>query len=182
MTLPKLEESQIKQIAVWVADYIDSQRRAYSPKTSNLDANQRTAMQSFFPASVVDSTKLVVLSGQRVSNPPFYPKLKEMGFDLADVPDFSQMTAITFIDTVVSHEPFSDGLLFHELVHAVQYEKLGLNDFADKYVRGFLTSGSYMGIPLEKNAYELEGRFEANPTETFSVEHEVEDWVDFELF
>ena len=182
MTLPKLEESQTTQIAAWVAEYIDAQRQGFSPGASNLDTKQKAVMQPFFPASVLDSTKLVVLSGQHVSNPPFYPKLKEMGFDLAAVPDFSQMGAITFVDTVVSHEPFSDGLLFHELVHVVQYEKLGLNHFADKYVRGFLTGGSYEAIPLEKNAYQLGARFEAKPTEAFSAEDEVEEWIDFGLF
>jgi len=63
------------------------------------------------------------------------------------------------VDTVVSHEPFNDRLLFHELVHVVQYEKLGLEGFAAKYVRGFLNGGSYEGIPLEMNAYELDARF-----------------------
>lgn len=47
---------------------------------------------------------------------------------------------------------FCSGLLmqvFHELVHVIQYEKLGLVQFANKYVRGFLNGGSYDGIPLE---------------------------------
>jgi hypothetical protein len=64
----------------------------------------------------------------------------------------------------------------------VQYQKLGLPEFAAKYVKGFLTGGSYDGIPLEMNAYELDARFAAAPADAFSVEDEVQDWIDFGLF
>jgi hypothetical protein len=84
------------------------------------------------------------------------------------------MTAITFCDVVVSHAPFSNGLLFHELVHVEQYRQLGISRFSELYVRGFLNGGSYEAIPLEVNAYALQGRFEANPAQGFSVAEEVE--------
>jgi hypothetical protein len=50
------------------------------------------------------------------------------------------------MDTVVSHEAFKDRLLFHGLVDVVQYEKLALAGFAAKYVKGFLSGGSYEAI------------------------------------
>jgi len=112
-------------------------------------------MQPFFPACTLDSAKVLVLNSERVGNPPFYGALVQMGFEPAALPNFSLMAAITFADTIVSHEPFTDRLLFHELVHVVQYQKLGLPEFAAKYVRGFLNGGSYEAIPLEVNAYEL---------------------------
>jgi hypothetical protein len=101
---------------------------------------------------------------------------------LATLPNFSLMAAITFVDTVVSHETFTERLLFHELVHFVQYEKLGLAEFASKYVRGFLSGGSYDGIPLEMNAYELDARFAGVHTKAFSVSDEVQMWVRAERF
>jgi hypothetical protein len=101
-----------------------------------------------------------------------------MGFEAAALPDFAHMAAITFIDTVVSHEGFTDRLLFHELVHVVQYEKLGLVEFAARYVRGFLSGGSYEAIPLERNASELDARFAAMPAKPFSVDKEVQAWID----
>jgi hypothetical protein len=125
--------------------------------------------------------RIVVLTGERVGNPPFYRALVQMGFEAAALPNFSLMAAITFVDTVVSHESFTDRLLFHELAHVVQYEKLGLERFANKYVRGFLSGGSY-GVPLEINAYELDARFAGAPTKAFSVSDEVEMWVRAERF
>ena len=73
---------------------------------------------------------------------------------ISDLPDFSSVEAVTFESVVVSHVPFSDGLLFHELVHVEQYRQLGVSRFAELYVRGFLFNGGYDGIPLERNAYE----------------------------
>lgn len=88
------------------------------------------------------------------------------------------MAAITFVHIVVSYAPFTDRLLFHELVHVVQYERLGLPEFVAKYVGGFLSGGSYEAIPLEMNAYELEARFATAPARSFSVVDKVQKWID----
>jgi hypothetical protein len=112
-----------------------------------------------------------VLQGERVANPDFYPMLRSLGFN--NLPDQSTMAAITFSDVVVSHAPFTDGLLFHELVHVEQYRRLGISRFSELYVCGFLNGGSYEAIPLEVNAYTLGGRFEQNPANRFSVVDEV---------
>jgi hypothetical protein len=132
-------------------------------------------MAGFFSPQLLESTRVLVLQGERVANPDFYPMLKGMGFK--NLPDQSRMGAITFCDVVVSHEPFYDGLLFHELVHVQQYRQLGIPRFSELYVRGFLNGGSYEAIPLEVNAYTLEGRFEQNPARQFSVEDEVRRWA-----
>ena len=80
------------------------------------------------------------------------------------------------MDTVVSHGPFTDELLFHELVHVEQYRQLGISNFSALYVRGFLVGGGYEGIPLERNAYILGARFEKDSTRRFSVADEVAEW------
>jgi hypothetical protein len=55
--------------------------------------------------------------------------LKSLG--LKNLPDQATMAAITFSDLVVSHESFSHGLLFHELVHVEQYRQLGIPRFSE---------------------------------------------------
>lgn len=176
--MPTLSESEITWVIRQVVEYIERQRETYRGRAVPLKASQRAAMQRFFPASILNAVRVTVLTGERVGNPPFYGKLVQMGFEPAALPNFALMAAITFVDTVVSHEPFTDRLLFHELVHVVQYEKLGFGVFADKYVRGFLSGGFYDDIPLEMNAYELDGRFAVAPTKDFSVVDEVQGWVD----
>ena len=102
------------------------------------------AMAGFFSPQLLDSARLIVLERERVSNPEFYPMLKGLGF--TNLPDQSGMRAITFSDVVVSHESFSDGLLFHELVHVEQHGQTGISHFSDLYVRGFLSGGSPSGV------------------------------------
>ena len=182
MPIPKLGDEQAESVIQRVATYIDGQRQTYRGKAAALSQNQRTVMQLFFPASTLDSARVVVLAGERVSNPPFYGELLKMGFESGSLPNFADMAAITYVDTAVSHEPFTDRLLFHELVHVVQYEKLGLAEFAAKYVKGFLSGGSYEAIPLEMNAYELDARFATTPTKPFSVADEVQSWIDRRRF
>jgi hypothetical protein len=152
--VPRLSEEQTAWIIQQVAKYIEQQREAYKRKAAPLDSHQNSAMRPFFPASALDSARVLVLGGERVSNPPFYPELQRMGFDPAALPNFAFMAAITFVDT------------------------LGLQGFASKYVRGFLSGGSYEAIPLEINAYDLDARFVAAPTKAFSVRDEVQAWID----
>src|SRR5436853_6776478 len=61
-------------------------------------------------------------------------------------------TILTFVDTVASHEAFTDRLLLRELVHVVQYDTLGLKEFAAQYVPAFLSGGFYEAIALGMNA------------------------------
>lgn len=182
MPLPTLGSLQVESVMRQVAEYISFQHKTYRHRAMPLDRNQKEVMEPFFPASTLDSARVLVLSSERVCNPSFYGELLHIGFDPAILPDFTDMAAITFVDTVVSHVSFTDRLLFHELVHVVQYQKLGLEGFAVKYVSGFLGGGSYDAIPLEMNAHELDSRFAAAPTRAFSVADEVQAWIDASKF
>lgn len=173
-TVPQLTPEQIAQVSGLVAQYITAHREKYAPRAVPLSDQQRAHFEPFFAREVLNGVRVLVLRGERVPNPEFYPMLRGLGFK--NLPDQSAMGAITLCDVVVSHEPFSDGLLFHELVHVEQYRQLGIPRFSERYVRGFLNGGSYEAIPLEVNAYTLGGRFEANPRQLFSVEDEVRQW------
>ncbi len=175
MRTPTLTPEQIVQISGLVARYIAGQRERYAPRAVPLSGQQRAAMGGFFSPEHLAGTRSLVLGDRRVANPDFYPMLRDLG--LSNLPDFSLMSAITFCDVVVSHGPFGDGLLFHELVHVEQYRQLGIPRFAELYVRGFLAGSSYDSIPLEANAYILGGRYEGNPAQHFSVADEVRRWI-----
>lgn len=175
MVTPRLTAEQIAQISALVARYITEQRDRYAPRAVALSAEQRTPVNRYFSQTLLTNARLLVLQGERVANPEFYPMLRGLGFN--NLPDQSAMAAITFSDTVVAHSPLSDRLLFHELVHVEQYRRLGIPRFAELYVRGFLAGGSYDTIPLEVNAYTLDGRFQEQPDQRFSVEDEVRAWV-----
>jgi hypothetical protein len=174
MSSPQLTPDQIAEVSSLVAAYIIAQREEALPLAVPLSPAQRASLDGFFLPQVLD-TRMLVLTERRVVNPPFYVPLRRMGF--TNLPNFTTMAAVTFCDVVVSHQPFSDGLLFHELVHVEQYRQLGVQRFAELYVRGFLSGGGYHGIPLEINAYDLGGKFERSPHTRFSVADEVGDWI-----
>jgi len=178
MDLKNLSPAMIDQLARMVEDYISSSRKKYAAQALPLTEAQRAAMSPFFSSGVLDSARLCVLRGTRVPNPSMYSMAKMMGIN--NLPDFSDMAAITFVDVIVSHGEFTGALLFHELVHVAQYAQMGLKKFAARYVNGFIQGGSYEEIPLEKNAYLLESRFSQNAAAAFSVDDEVRQWRETE--
>jgi hypothetical protein len=176
MDLKNRPPAMVSQLALMVEDYIGSSRKKYAPQTMPLTDTQRTAMQPFFSPAVLDSARLCVLHGTRVQNPSMYAMAKMMG--IRNLPDFADMVAITFVDVIVSHQEFTDALLFHELVHVTQYAQMGLKEFAERFVNGFIQGGSYEEVLLEKMAHALESRF--NPGRPFSVDDEVRKWREAE--
>jgi hypothetical protein len=175
MAVRQLNEKGITGLSVFLTHYIANQREKYSPRATRLSRLQKIAMQGFYSPQILDQARLLVLKGERIENPKFYAALWHMGF--RNLPDQSMMAAITFCDVVVSHDAFSDGLLFHELVHVEQYRQLGIRRFAELYVRGFLTGGGYDAIPLEICAYAVGERYQRDPACRFSVADEVQRWI-----
>jgi hypothetical protein len=175
MSMPKLSSEQISQVSELVAEYISSQRNQFRERAAHLSAPQKSVLTGFFRADLLETTRILVLKNERIGNPDFYSMLQGLGF--SNLPDFAFMAAVTFSDVVVSHEPFSDGLLFHEFVHVEQYRQLAIPAFAALYVRGFLVGGGYHGIPLEINAYDLGARFQSAPHAPFPVESNVSSWI-----
>ena len=107
------------------------------------------------PSDLLARAKVVVVNGKV----PF-PPLSSMG-----LPEFSQMenmqmAGITYKDTFfVSHLYQTESLHFHELVHVVQWERLGVDNFLLAYGAGLMQFG-YRDSPLEKMAYSLQDRFD----------------------
>jgi hypothetical protein len=73
-------------------DQIASQHERYGPRTIALSAQQRVAVGGFFSPQILDGTRLLVLEGERVANPEFYPMLRSMGFN--NLPDQSTATTL----------------------------------------------------------------------------------------
>jgi hypothetical protein len=82
-----------------------------------------------------------------------------------------QMAGITYKNTFfVSHLHQTESLHFHELVHVVQWETIGANDFLLAYGAGLMRFG-YRDSPLEAMAYSLQAAFDrgALPPNTIEV-------------
>jgi hypothetical protein len=90
----------------------------------------------------------------------------------------THMASVTFEDVVVFNEPLTPRLLFHALVHAVQFQLLGLPRYTELFVRAFVATRWRFNVPLEAHAFELESRFVTDCRQAFAVEDEVRLWID----
>lgn len=119
---------------------------------------------------------VLIVRVPRIENPAFYGTLLTSRFPR--LLDFRKASGITFIDTILLSEKHTDvkpdlPLLFHEIVHVVQYRLLGVSEFTRRYVSGWARNGyRYEAIPLEEQASSLTTRF-AEGNEKFSAELEV---------
>jgi hypothetical protein len=111
-----------------------------------------------YPPVLLLKAKVVVVPGKVP-----YPPISSMG-----LPEFQQMEAmpfsgITYKDTFFVKEELahSESLFFHELVHVVQWEQLGVNKFLLAYGVGLMQYG-YKDSPLEQMAYALQEGFDRN--------------------
>jgi len=163
----------------WLAEqavaWVTSLRTVHRPHSQILPPAQRGRLEPFFDVMTLDRARFRVVP--IIENPPFLTQAQELGIPPAI--DFTQMSGLTLDDTVLlsEHRPVDNflALLFHELVHIVQYEILGVNEFLRQYVVGFAEGGfDYNAIPLERQAYELQRRFEILPPGmTFSVREDI---------
>ena len=123
---------------------------------------------------MLDSVRAIILKGARIPPPPFYAEA--IALSSGNSPDFVHLASVTYLDVIVFHDEITLRTLFHGLVHVAQMAFLGLDRYTEHYVRGFVKSRSWIAIPLEAQAYQLDTRFAMSPSVSFSVEDEVRAW------
>ncbi len=171
----ELSPEQLEKFIGLLVNYIEEQRKHYRPAAAPLPPSQRTGLAKFFPAAIMD-TRVLKLEGERVPNPEFLSVLKIMG--IGPLLDPSSLPAVTFVDVIVFQVPYTPEMLFHELVHAEQFRQLGTQKFMQHYVKGFLASGRFEDILLERHGFELARRYAQQPQEAFSVAAAVQAWIE----
>ena len=172
----ELSEERVVQMVSEVAAYLRRERDFYFRASEPLASGWRAAVQAHFSGTLLDSVRTIILKGARIPPPPFYSEAT--AFSSGSFPDFVHLASITYMDIIVFHDEITLRTLFHGLVHATQMAFLGLDRYTDFYVRGFVKSRSWIAIPLEAQAYQLDTRFAMSPSATFSVEDEVKSWAE----
>jgi hypothetical protein len=139
--------------------WILRQRALHRPEARPLGRGERRGMAPFFPEATLDRAR-VVRTGS-LARPRMDQEIAALCLE------FARMRGITYADTVVVVDRAAAArlplpLLFHELVHVVQYRLLGTREFARRYLGGWVEAGfRYGSIPLERTAYALQARFVA---------------------
>jgi hypothetical protein len=171
----EMAERRIQDAVTRVADYLNDQRERFFPESTPLSKKQRRIAARFFSPALLDDVRIVELTHRRLEKPPFYAEAKARGF--SNLPDVTHMASLTFEDVLVFQQTPADRILFHALVHAVQYQMLGLERYAELFVRGFVRMGSHFLVPLEAHAFALDSKFTVHAGSGFSVEAEVLKWI-----
>ena len=170
-----LGEVQVQHAVKRVADYLWKQREAYSHRSIPLTSRQRSVLEPFFSAAILDRVRTVELHGRRIAPPPFYMEARVLGIE--NLPELTHMASLTFVDVIVFNDLIIERALFHGLVHAVQFQILGLERYTDLFVRAFLRTNAHFTVPLESHAFALESKFVLDPGRHFSVEEQVRLWL-----
>lgn len=166
---------QIAQAVECVSSYLRQQREHYLPAALPLDTQNKARMGPYFSPTLIDQIRVLELKGQRVSPPSFYAEARAQGFD--NLPEITHMDSLTFVDLVVFNEVLTERSLFHALVHAVQFQILGVERYTELFVQSFLRTRTHFTVPLEAHAFSLTSRFLRPSPERFSVEDHILRWI-----
>ena len=168
-------EAQLLEAVHRVSSFLREQREHYLPSAVPLPQPRKAIMWPYFSPELLDQVRMVELHGERLPNPPFYQEAKALGF--VNLPEFTHMESLTFIDVLVFNETLTERALFHALVHAVQMQVLGLERYTELFVRGFVDTKFHFTVPLEAQAFSLESKFARPRLERFSVDEQVRLWL-----
>ena len=161
---PISEELRLKlpSVLAWIQHTL----AAHANRARTVSSVGFSVFPDYFDRSTLDRAKVVVVD--RLSVPP----LTRMGLaQFAEMERFTQ-GGITFLDTffmTVGAER-DESRHFHELIHVIQWQRLGSERFLLHYAEGLQAHG-YRHSPLEVMAYNAQDRF--NQAIIFDVEKHV---------
>jgi hypothetical protein len=165
----------VPELLTQAKEWILQQRSLYQKDSSSIHPADIERLNSYYTEQILRSVRIAYTD--IIENPPFFDKLTESG--ITQLINFNDTAGITFNDCIVISRKFEHtpaeftSLLFHELVHVVQYQILGIERFISEYINGWINNGfSYYKIPLEEQAFLLQSRFDRDHT-SFSVLQEV---------
>jgi len=174
---PKFTQAEMAGLIAEAAAWIRQQRDKYHPLSDPLSENVKIKLRPFFPGEILDRVRIrhVSPTGESIPYPPFYERVRAGGSRV--VPDAAHMTAIPFLDVALFNREPTLRTTFHNLVHVTQFSVVGLERVMEGYFRTLNESGLWMVVPYEEQAYKLDARYTKDPSDVFSVEEEVREWL-----
>lgn len=143
--------------------WLYQQRGIHLPRARPLSDGERSRLGRYFERRILDLTH--VASVDQISNPEFYDELTKREIPIPM--DLTSAVGFTLIDCVLLRKGFeSISTLFHEMVHVVQADLLGIRTLIELYLADLARSG-YLNVLFERQAYDLTAKFTRG--ESFSV-------------
>lgn len=169
-----------QELARQAADWIRAEQSIQRPLASPLAPSEIELFAPFFPRDILLEARVHAV--EEMPSPKFLGSLRHQGRQILD---FRRALSLALDDTVLLRgvdvppgSPSRRSVLFHELVHCVQYRALGVDAFVDHYLASLISNNyRYPDIVFEHQAFELQHRFNMQPNKPFSVAAEVEQMV-----
>jgi hypothetical protein len=141
----------VPQLHEWLLTYTS----ASADRATSVASLSIPNLAKCYPSELLESTR--VLFEDEVC----YPPLERFGLEEFQSLHETSWSGITFNNLYcLKHDVASSPALhFHELVHVLQYRRLGIEQFLWAYSIGIALHG-YENSPLEKMAYDLQLEFE----------------------
>jgi hypothetical protein len=145
--------TRLQAVLPAVKDWIDQTLQAHVNAASLVSRSGYVRLQEHYPDALLAKTRVVV-----VPRVPF-PPVSQLGLPEFRAMETMPLAGVTYKDTFfVASGQQQDSLYFHELVHVVQWARLGVDNFLYAYAIGLLQYG-YHQTPLEQMAIQLQARF-----------------------
>jgi hypothetical protein len=138
-------------IRQWIEDLVERHAAAAAP----VAARRVPRLGEYFSADLLAATRVV--SVNRVPFPPL-----STAYGLPELAELESMpfSAITWADMMFVHTSvMSEATYFHEMVHAVQWRVLGVDDYVMTCGVGLVELG-YAQSPFEAFTYDMQHQFE----------------------
>ncbi len=144
-------------------EWVYEQRSLHLPKARPLSSEERSRLAGYFEERLLDLARIARVDC--IHNPKFYDSLEKSGIP---VPlDFSTAVGLTLIECILIRKELQPGsrpfisTLFHEMVHVVQIDVLGIRRHIELYAHSLSHNDyQYHNVVLERQAYCLTDRFE----------------------
>jgi len=159
MESDELKSELIQKLEEWLYQ----QHQIHLTQARPLSKQERLRLDGYFEKRILDLTRVATID--QIPNPQFYDELREREIPIPM--DFTSAIGFTLIDCVLLRKGFgSISTLFHEMVHVVQADLLGVKRLLELYFSELIKNG-YQNVLFERQAYDLTARFTRG--ESFSV-------------
>lgn len=145
-------------------EWIDRRLALHATQVQSITAFGFSRLPTYYSPGRVEGAKAVLVDSVPV------PPLSAMGLGQFAAFEVTPFWAITYKDTyfIRRDRAQQEPVHFHEMVHIIQWEQLGIEPFLLLYALGLLQHG-YENSPLEAMAYNHQRRFETS-AEPYDVE------------
>jgi hypothetical protein len=157
-------------------EWVDEQRAVLLPEARPLTKEEKSGFQGYFEERILDMARVATV--ERIQNPGFYDELAKSGVPIPL--DFNQAIGLALVDCIIirkqlwTYPESAFSTIFHELVHVVQIDMLGIRRHIELYADSLMQNDlQYHSVIFEKQAYELSARFDKKKP-SFSVSQAIE--------